>query len=68
VSLPQTATERQQLRLTEAAAAGAENTVSTACPECGTRFAMLARFNASGWHLRCTLCGCRRTGELKEGT
>jgi predicted RNA-binding Zn-ribbon protein involved in translation (DUF1610 family) len=65
MSEPRTDFEREQFWLTEAVADRDENVVSTACPQCGTRFAMLARCDTEGWHLRCTLCGCRREGELK---
>ena len=65
MSQPKTEFERKQFALTADAAGPAENVVSTACPECGIRFAMLARYDAEGWHLRCTLCGTLATGELK---
>jgi hypothetical protein len=65
VSLPQTAEEIAQFHATEAAGGLTGNVVSTACPDCDTRFAMLATFHADGWQLRCTVCGTRRNGELK---
>lgn len=65
MSDPVTEEERLRCDLTGAGAGPAENIVSTACPACSTRFAMLARYNAEGWHLRCTACGWAGTGELK---
>lgn len=66
MSAPRTAAERGQYARTARVAGPAENVVSTACPECGVRFAVLARYDAEGWHLRCTLCGVRFKGELKD--
>lgn len=67
MSLPSSPEEEARLTLTLRAARGSENAVSTACPSCGTRFALLARFTLEhGWLLRCTLCAARFAGQLKE--
>ena len=65
MSLPETDAEQEQLDKTLAARFGTENVVSTACPECGTKFAMLTRFASGDWGLRCTVCGVTAKGELK---
>lgn len=65
MSLPETAEEREQYDAAEAVAGPAENVVSTACPVCGVRFALLARYKYDGWHLRCVPCGYQTKGELK---
>lgn len=66
MSLPQSNAEWARFNATARYAGPAENIVSTACPDCGTRFAMLAELKADGWHLRCTECDARAMGELKE--
>jgi predicted RNA-binding Zn-ribbon protein involved in translation (DUF1610 family) len=66
MSRPVTDAESEQEQRTAARAGPAENVVSTACPECDVRFAMLAQRCATGWHLRCTECGWAGTGELKS--
>lgn len=66
MSEPRTDFEKEQALLTLDAAGPAENLVSTACPGCNIRFAMVAKYDAEGWHLRCTLCGYRCEGELKK--
>ena len=68
VSEPRTGEEHLRAAQTQLAAGPAENLVSTACPGCGVRFAMLARLDAGGWHLRCTACRHTCDGELKEGS
>lgn len=65
MSRPVTTAERDQEQLTATCAGLAENVVSTACPSCEVRFALLASYDAAGWHLRCTLCFWTGTGELK---
>lgn len=65
MSRPVTDAEREQEVITQQVAGPAENVVSTGCPECGTRFAILAKLDAEGWHLRCTVCGWHGDGELK---
>jgi hypothetical protein len=65
VSKPVTDAERAQADKTLLQAGPSENLVSTACPVCGVRFAMLARYVVSFWYLRCTECGAERTGEPK---
>lgn len=72
MSDPKTEQEREQFYATLAVAGWTENVVSTACSECGTRFAMLARFGhytdgPPGWQVRCTLCSFEGGGELKHG-
>jgi hypothetical protein len=67
MSLPRTEEELAQYTRTLAHAGfGAPSVVSTACPGCKTRFAMLAMYGPGGWLLRCTLCRTGRRGELKE--
>ena len=66
MSLPVTQEERDQLAATQAVAGFTDNVVSTACPNCGVRFAVLAKLSSDGWRLRCTLCGCTPRGELRE--
>jgi predicted RNA-binding Zn-ribbon protein involved in translation (DUF1610 family) len=68
MSQPRTQEEFWQYEATTAVAGLADNVVSTACPSCGIRFAMLAAYKADGWHLRCTQCGERFHGELKGAT
>ena len=68
MSLPVTAEEKARHDATASAAGPADNVVSTACPQCHTRFAMLAKFKADGWHMRCTVCGGSFRGELKTTT
>lgn len=65
MSLPVTAEEKAQFTRTQQLASTTENVVSTACPGCGTRFAVLARLDASGWTLHCTRCHLYGKGELK---
>lgn len=65
MSLPVTAAERAQFLETQGQARPAENVVSTACPQCGVRFALVAHLDAGGWNLRCTLCGYSGKGSLK---
>ena len=70
MSRPVTAAEWLQFGRTEQAAGPAENVVSTECPVCRVRFAMVAKYerDASGkpvWNLRCTRCGHHVNGELK---
>ena len=65
MSEPRTASEREQAEQTLAMAGQSENLVSTACPACGTRFAMLAKFYADAQLLRCTVCGWHGHGQLK---
>jgi hypothetical protein len=65
MSLPETNKEIAQLHHTRQAAGPAENVVSTACPGCQTRFALVAALDQAGWHLRCTACGYHGDGELK---
>ena len=70
MSLPVTPEEKRRYSETVAGALPGENVVSTACPECHTRFAMLATWkrDASGkpdWFLRCVVCGTSCKGELK---
>ena len=67
MSLPQTDQERAQYRAANAASGLTENVVSTACPGCRVRFALVAKFSAGGWRLRCTSCGWTGEGELKQG-
>ena len=75
MSLPTTDAEREQAQLSQRAARPAENLVSTACPDCGTRFALLASYvmlvntqeQVPVWLLRCTVCGFKGNGELKHG-
>jgi predicted RNA-binding Zn-ribbon protein involved in translation (DUF1610 family) len=65
MSQPRTVEEWKQQSATAAVAGPADNVVSTACPSCGVRFAMLASYSTRGWWLRCTLCGDAGYGELK---
>jgi DNA-directed RNA polymerase subunit M/transcription elongation factor TFIIS len=73
VSLPASDAERNRYRKTEEQAGPAENVASTACPQCGTRFVLLARFRIIDpaheeppvWMLRCVNCGYAARGELK---
>lgn len=65
MSLPQTDAEVAQYASTLQAAGRTENVVSTACPECQTRFSVVAKYEMDGWHLRCTRCGRTFRGELK---
>lgn len=72
MSAPRTAEEWERHDATQNCANMAENVVSTACPECGTRFACLAQYKCwdAGdmqpyWRLRCTLCGHTCNGTLK---
>lgn len=67
MSLPQTDQEWAQYHAADAASGLTENVVSTACPRCQTRFALVAKFSADGWRLRCTRCGWTGEGELKTG-
>jgi predicted RNA-binding Zn-ribbon protein involved in translation (DUF1610 family) len=71
MSVPKTEGEIAQCKHTELQAGPAENVVSTACPECGLRFAMLATFRVTDtgddmphWRLRCVNCGAERMGLL----
>lgn len=71
MSLPVGDAEWARYNKTADQAGPAENIVSTACPDCGTRFAMLAKFRASAdgppqWRLRCVNCGSSYEGDLKE--
>jgi hypothetical protein len=72
VSQPKTGAEQEQHDATAAVAGMSENVVSTECPECHVRFAMLAHYGhhddsgTPGWLLRCTLCGHLTGGELKK--
>lgn len=65
MSNPVTDEEKLRASLTLSCAGMTDNLVSTACPGCDTRFAMLARYDAGGWHLRCTVCAYYCDGELK---
>lgn len=66
MSLPVTDEEKRQCDATLDQRTGTENVVSTACPGCGTRFALLAKHHGgSEWHLRCVLCGYVTKGEPK---
>lgn len=65
MSAPKTDEEIRQSIETQCDAGPAENVVSTACPACGVRFAMVAKFDWDSWHLRCTLCGHQCKGKLK---
>lgn len=65
VSQPQDDDERAMLRRLESIAGPADNPVSTACPSCNTRFAMLAKYGQDGWRLRCTVCLSHFDGSLK---
>jgi predicted RNA-binding Zn-ribbon protein involved in translation (DUF1610 family) len=66
MSLPAGDAEWRRYNQTAALAGPAENIVSTACPDCGVRFVMLATLRADGWFLRCANCDARRMGELKQ--
>jgi hypothetical protein len=66
VSQPRTSQELADFAITEQLAGPAENVVSTQCPHCHIRFAMLATYSRAGWHLRCTRCSHQTTGELKQ--
>ena len=71
VAVPATDAEREQEAATLRVAGRTENVVSTACPQCGVRFAVLATWGCSeegkaGWQLRCTLCPWRGKGSLKK--
>ncbi len=68
MSQPKTEEEFRQHDATTALARPTENVVSTACWECGARFAVLASYGTRGWLLRCTLCGAASGGTLKEAT
>lgn len=72
MSAPRTPAEWARHDITLNCAGQAENVVSTACPECATRFACLAQFKVwdAGntqpyWKLRCTVCLHTFTGSLK---
>ena len=69
MSEPKTQGELRQAALTMGAAGPTENLVSTECPVCHIRFAMVARLAGSetgpAWKLRCTMCGAQRDGELE---
>lgn len=65
MSLPVTDEERRQAAETTSCAGLTENLVSTACPACAVRFALLGKLDAAGWHLRCTCCDWTGNGELK---
>lgn len=65
MSLPATSEEWKWFTVTKSCAKGAENVISTACPECNVRFVMLAYLSALGWSLRCVRCGWTGSGELK---
>lgn len=73
MSQPVTDDEKRQFALTEASAGPTENTVSTACPKCAVRFAMLAHYGRHDpadpkclvWLLRCTLCAWTGLGDLE---
>ena len=72
MSIPRTEDEIAQAKRTELQAGPAENVVSTACVNCGMRFATLATFRVwdcgdgmPGWRLRCVNCGDTAAGELK---
>lgn len=65
MSRPKNGAERAQELRTLDVAGPTGNVVSTACPECGTRFALVAKLDAEGWRLRCTVCGWHGDGELK---
>ena len=73
MSLPKTEDELAQAQRAETQAGPAENLVSTACPECGARFAMLATFRVwdcgddmPHWRVRCVNCGAERMGLLQQ--
>ena len=75
MSAPRTPEEWERFEQTQAHAGPAENVVSTACGNCGVRFASLAQFKCwdAGetnpyWKLRCVLCGHTSRGELKPQT
>ena len=65
MSLPRTQAEKDRFQQTRLYAGMTENVVSTACPSCAVRFAVLANLASNAWHLRCTCCGWRGIGELK---
>jgi hypothetical protein len=72
MSAPRTPEEWARHDATQRCAGPAENVVSTACPECGIRFACLAQFKCwdAGdtqpyWKLRCVLCLHTFAGSLK---
>lgn len=70
MSAPRTEEERFQAEITLQHASLAENLVSTACPGCGVRFAMLAKWQRDenevpAWFLRCVRCGHQCKGETK---
>lgn len=65
MSLPKTDEEVAQFYQSKQAAGPGENVVSTACPACQVRFAVVAKFTRAGWHLRCTRCSRNGKGELK---
>lgn len=66
MSLPVTDEEKVSAQVTEDQAGPTENLVSTACPDCGKRFVLLAHYGVDGWTLRCTRCGLHTKGELKS--
>jgi hypothetical protein len=65
MGLPVTDQERKQACLTQQCAGPTENLVSTACPACNVRFALLVHFYSDVHKLRCTICGWTGNGELK---
>lgn len=65
MSLPKNDLERAQMDKTLSLRIGCENVVSTACPECGVRFALLVIHRAGVWLLRCVECGWLGDGEPK---
>lgn len=65
MSLPRTNEEEAQFERTWAQAGPTENLVSTACPACYARFALLGTYRKEGWLLRCVNCGHRCRGGLK---
>jgi len=68
MSEPRPGSEQERAELTLAQAGPAENLVSTGCPECKVRFAMLAALGAEDWLLRCVNCGWWGRGNLKDVT
>lgn len=65
MSLPKNGAEWAQASKTQGCASMTENLVSTACPRCGVRFALLAHYYANCWMLRCVECLWNGPGELK---